>query len=282
MHLTNREKLFLKGLGVMAIIGIGSYLSYLHTEKVRDREMIKEIEFIMKDSKNQIAESNSAIKPLIKKERQIIPQRKRTYHENKSSDLVPNDPKGDKKVVLITIDDGPTKYAESMMNTLDKHNAKAIFFINGIHVKNELKDVLKTEVDRGFAVGNHTWSHPYLKRISFEAAKSEIDKNSKLIEGSTGEAPKFFRAPFGESTQEERDYIKNKGMIYMNWSGSVKDWEAKSKNKDVFMSNVMKDLHPGEIILIHEHKETDMYLDELLTKIEEKGYTILDPKNITN
>lgn len=282
MHLTNREKLFLKGLGVMAIIGIGSYLSYLHTEKARDREMIKEIEFIMKDSKNQIAESNSAIKPLIKKDGAIVGQIQGTYHVNKSFDLVPNDPKGDKKVVLITIDDGPTKYAESMMNTLDKHNAKAIFFINGIHVKNELKDVLKTEVDRGFAVGNHTWSHPYLKRISFEAAKSEIDKNSKLIEGSTGEAPKFFRAPFGESTQEERDYIKGKGMIYMNWSGSVKDWEAKSKNKDVFMNNVMKDLHPGEIILIHEHKETDMYLDELLTKIEEKGYIILDPKNITN
>ncbi len=282
MHLTNREKLFLKGLGVMAIIGIGSYLSYLHTEKVRDREMIKEIEFIMKDSKNQIAESNSAIKPLIKKDGAIVGQIQGTYHVNKSFDLVPNDPKGDKKVVLITIDDGPSKYAESMMNTLDKHNAKAIFFINGIHVKNELKDVLKTEIDRGFAVGNHTWSHPYLKRISFEAAKSEVDKNSKLIEGSTGEAPKFFRAPFGESTQEERDYIKGKGMIYMNWSGSVKDWEAKSKNKDVFMNNVMKDLHPGEIILIHEHKETDMYLDELLTKIEEKGYTILDPKNITN
>ncbi len=273
MHLLKNKKLIFKILIAIFIIAICVFAFKAYTLKVNKVEGTTQAT----DSASAIATQNDKEKSV----KQNLPSAG-TYHINKSFDLVPNDPKGDKNVVLITIDDGPTKFAESMMDTLDKHSAKAIFFINGIHAKGDLKDILKTETDRGFIVGNHTWSHPYLKRISFEAAKSEIDKNSKLIEESTGVFPKFFRAPFGESTQEERDYIKGKGMLYMNWSGSAKDWEAKSKNKDVFMSNVMKDLHPGEIILIHEHKETDMYLDELLTKIKEKGFTLLDPKNISN
>lgn len=265
MHLLKNKKLIFKILLVIFIIAICVFAFEAKTLKNKKVQNV--------DSVNSISAQVGLVQ-----ETKV----QGTYHMNKSFDLVPNDPKGDKNIVLITIDDGPTKYAESMMNTLDKHNAKAIFFINGIHVKGDLKDILKTEVDRGFIVGNHTWSHPYLKKISLEEAKIEIDRNTKIIEDGTGIFPRFFRAPFGESTQEERDYIKGKGMLYMNWSGSVKDWEAKSKNKDVFMSNVMKDLHPGEIILIHEHKETDMYLDELLTEITSKGYIFLDPKNITN
>jgi peptidoglycan/xylan/chitin deacetylase (PgdA/CDA1 family) len=68
----------------------------------------------------------------------------------------------------------------------------------------------------------------------------------------------------------------------MNWTSSAKDWEFETRDKNIFIGNVMKNLHPGEIILIHEHKWSAEYLDELLTAIESEGYTFLDPKNITN
>ncbi len=202
------------------------------------------------------------------------------YHVNKNFDIVPNDKKSNSKVVLITIDDGPTKQSNSILETLAKHNAKAIFFVNGVHNKdnpNTMAEILKA----GHSLGNHTWDHPNLKKLSEEKIKKEIESDTELIKKLTNETPKFFRPPFGVSTKYVRDLVKKDGMIYMNWSGAAKDWEKSAHQKETFIKNVMKDLHPGSNILIHEHPWSAQNLDALLTNIEQKGYTFVDPKDIT-
>ncbi len=202
------------------------------------------------------------------------------YHINKNIDLVPNDPKGNKKVILITIDDGPSKYGRDMVATLLRHKAPAIFFINGIHDKDNVGNIA-FESKLGFYIGNHTWDHANLTKIKKEKVQKEIDDNTKLITKETGKAPKFFRSPFGMGNSYIKNLVKKDGMISMNWSGAAKDWEKSTRDKKVFLKNVMADLHPGEILLIHEHEWTSKYLDELLTTLEAKGYTFLDPNQIT-
>lgn len=204
-----------------------------------------------------------------------------TYQINKNFDLVPNEKNGEKKVILITIDDGPSKNTKSMVETLKKHKAQAIFFINGInHKKNPTE--ISFLAKEGFFVGNHTWSHQNLKKEkNLKKVEKEIRDNSKLIEKETGSAPRFFRAPFGITTPYVKDLVKKDKMIYMNWSGAAKDWEKNTKDKKVFLKNVTDDLHPGEILLIHEHDWTSKYLDELLTTLEQKGYVFVDPAQIT-
>ncbi len=203
------------------------------------------------------------------------------YYINKNFDLIPNDKNTNKKVILITIDDGPGKTDKDLIAILNKHNAKAIFFINGIHDKTNPGNI-KMLFDAGFAIGNHTWSHPNLKKTKNETVKKEINDNTELIAKITGENPKFFRPPFGISTPYAKDLIKKDGMIFMNWSGAAKDWEKNAKDKKVFTKNVMGNLHNGEILLLHGHLWTVKYLDDLLTAIELKGYTFVDPNQITN
>lgn len=203
-----------------------------------------------------------------------------TYKINKNIDLIPTDPKGNKKVILITIDDGPSIYGKSMVETLQKHNAKAIFFINGTHDKKNPGNIA-FEAKAGFAIGNHTWDHPNLKKEkNTEKIKKEIEDNSKLIRKETGSNPRFFRAPFGINTLYVNDLVKKSGMISMNWSGAAKDWEKNTKIEKVFIKNAMDGLHPGEILLIHEHEWTAKYLDTLLTTLEQKGYSFVDPAQI--
>ena len=203
------------------------------------------------------------------------------YHVNKNFDVVPNTPESPTKVVLLTIDDGPSKYSNDMMSVLKKHNAKAIFFVNGLHDKGN-PEIIKSMARAGFTVGNHTWSHTNLKKIKREeTVQKEINDNSKLILEATGANPKFFRSPFGVGTPYVREIVKKEGMIYMNWSGAAKDWEKNTKDEKIFMKNIMTDLHPGEILLLHEHAWTSHYLDHLLTTLEEKGYTFIDPTLIT-
>lgn len=189
--------------------------------------------------------------------------------------------KSDKdKIVLLTIDDGPSPRTKEMLDVLDKHNAKAIFFINGIHNKNNA-GIIKEINERGFAVGNHTWDHLNLKKEkNSKIIEKEINKNSDLIKQETGSNPRFFRAPYGESNQAVRDLIKNDGMIMMDWSGAAMDWNKSTKEKDIFVGNVMKNIYSGSIILIHEHPWSLANLDALLTDMESKGYTFVDPKDI--
>ncbi len=205
---------------------------------------------------------------------------KEFYKITDRSTIIPVDKTNKKKILLLTIDDGPSKRTKDMIEILNKHNAKAIFFINGMHDKAN-EGVIKYIYDEGYALGNHTWDHPYLKKLKDETIiKKDIDKNSDLILKLTGSLPHFFRAPYGESTIQIRDYIKEKKMISMNWSGAAKDWEKSTVNKDIFISNVTKDLHSGSIILIHEHPWSLANLDALLTTLESDGYTYVDPKDI--
>lgn len=207
------------------------------------------------------------------------PTTKSGYYVNKNFDLVPNDKTLNKKVVLITIDDGPGKADRDLIDTLKKHNAKAIFFINGIHDK-AFKGNIKMIYDAGFSIGNHTWNHPNLKKIKEDIIKKEITDTSKLIVKLTGQSPKFFRPPYGITNTFTKDLVKKEGMISMNWSGSTLDWEKNSQNEKIFLKNVLDGLHDGEIILMHGHIWTAKFLDNLMTEIEKKGYTFADPGNI--
>lgn len=209
-----------------------------------------------------------------------ISQTTKSYKVDKNFRIVPIDPNADKKVVLLTIDDGPSKQSENLMKILEKYNIKAIFFINGIHDK-EYAGVIKKEYDAGHTIGNHTWQHLNLSKIKEATALDEINKNTKLIKDITGEDPHFFRPPFGVSTPYVREYLKKENMIFMNWSGSTLDWEKSARDKKVFVNNVMKNLQNGTIILMHEHQWDTDNLEDLILAIQAKGYTFANPKEIT-
>lgn len=194
--------------------------------------------------------------------------------------VVPKDKNGNKKVVLLTIDDGPSRRTLQMVDILKKHNAKAIFFINGMHDKNNPGVIAEIQKE-GFIIGNHTWGHLNLKReVNLNIIEKEITRNSDLIFNLTGSMPRFFRPPYGESTPYVRSFVKDKGMIFMNWSNAALDWEKSTIEKDIFVGNVTKNLAPGSIILIHEYPWSLTNLDTLLTTLESLGYTYVDPNNI--
>lgn len=196
------------------------------------------------------------------------------------STVVPVNILNKEKVILLTIDDGPSSRTQEIINILKKHNAKAIFFVNGMHDRGH-PQVIENTAKEGFAVGNHTWSHLNLKKEKdIQIIENEIIKNGELITIRTGTNPRFFRAPYGESNAFIRKLVKDKGMIFMDWSGSVVDWDKSTIEKDIFVKNVINDIHTGSIILIHEHPWSLANLDALLTSIESKGYTYVDPKNI--
>ncbi|MFF2908081.1 polysaccharide deacetylase family protein [Paenibacillus sp. NPDC057934] len=206
------------------------------------------------------------------------------YHMNKNYDIVPNKEGTPKKVVLLTFDDGPkeAKMINSIIDTLDKHHAKAIFFVNGYRVK-EHPELLKLIYERGGILGNHSWDHIELKDKPYDTVKKQLEDVQTAVKEITGETPHFFRPPYGAGGDVGKKVAAENGMLYMTWSVGSLDWEMKEKNSnktEKLIGNVTSQLHSGSNILMHELPWTTEALDTLLTTLEEKGYSFVDPRSI--
>jgi peptidoglycan/xylan/chitin deacetylase (PgdA/CDA1 family) len=205
----------------------------------------------------------------------------KTHYMNKNYIFKPIDPDGEKKVVLLTFDDGPKDEAmiDRLLETLENHQAKAVFFLNGYRV--EAKPELARKLhERGQVLGNHAWDHIVLTNESEETIDAQIMRVQDILTELTGTAPRFFRPPHGAGNDYIRKRVKEEGMLYMTWSNGSRDWEQGYQTPESVVEQVMQQLHPGSNILMHELPWTVEALDTLLTRLEEEGYSFLDPMAI--
>lgn len=214
------------------------------------------------------------------------PQVEPAYRMNKAYRIVPIDKeKAPSKVVLLTFDDGPKEEAtlKPILDALDKHGAKAIFFVNGYRVKAH-PELLKEIDARGQVIGNHSWDHIELGKEKADVIKEQIGKVQDIVREVTGKTPVFFRPPFASSNDSVRQTAKDEGLLFMTWSNGSLDWDmnkVKRENRpQAVIDNVMEQLHEGSNILMHELAWTAETLDDLLTQLESKGYSFVDPNAI--
>lgn len=204
------------------------------------------------------------------------------YHIDKNNNVVPNEDGTEKKVVLLTFDDGPKEQEmiDDLIDTLDKHHAKAIFFVNGYRVK-EKPELLQLIHDRGQIIGNHSWDHIDLNIETEDSARKQVEDVQNIVEDTIGEKPRFFRPPFGSVNDTLQQIVSENGMIYTTWSNDSLDLDPKNNKPEAVIQNIMDQMHPGSNILMHELPWTVEGLDELLTKLEAEGYGFVDPRTIS-
>lgn len=235
--------------------------------------------------------ASSPSKPIVSEEPEPAPSPEpaevaKTYRMNKAYRIVPIDKETTNgKVVLLTFDDGPKdqETLDPMLDTLDKHKAKAIFFVNGYRIKAH-PELLKKIDDRNQVIGNHSWDHIELKKEKPAVVKEQIEKVQALVKELTGKTPVFFRPPFASANDSVHQVAKENGLLFMTWSNGSLDWDLSKVNMDkrpqAVIDNVMEQLHDGSNILMHELPWTAETLDDLLTQLEQKGYAFVDPNAI--
>ncbi|NEY70402.1 polysaccharide deacetylase family protein [Bacillus mesophilus] len=186
------------------------------------------------------------------------------------------------KVVLFTFDDAPDQYGLEIAKLLKEKGVGAIFFVNGHFIDTpEEKAILKQIYDLGFPIGNHTWNHKNLKKLTEQEQYEEIVLLSEEIEKITGEKPKFFRAPFGANTDYAREVVRQEGMVLMNWTYGydfMKEYMNKEALADIMVNTNL--LTNGANLLMHDREWTYQALPEIIEGLHEKGYEIIDPNLI--
>ena len=186
------------------------------------------------------------------------------------------------KVVLVTIDDAPDKHAMEMAETLKSQNVPAIFFVNGHFLDtDEEKQQLKKLHEMGFAIGNHTNSHPNLRDLTEQQQADEILQLNETIEQIIGEKPEFFRAPHGANTDFSKQLVQDQGMVLMNWTYGY-DWEQQYRDAqsltDIMLNTEF--LNNGANLLMHDREWTSEALPDIIQGLKDKGYSFVDPESI--
>lgn len=179
-------------------------------------------------------------------------------------------------VIYLTFDAGyENGHTAAILDTLKKHNVPAAFFLVGNYLETS-PELVKRMVEEGHIVGNHTYHHPDMSKISSkESFEKELQDLEVLYQQVTGQPmKKYYRPPQGKYSESNLKMASDMGYHTFFWSLAYVDWyEDKQPSKEEAFKKLLGRIHPGAIVLLHSTSKTNAeILDELLTKWKEMGY----------
>ena len=182
----------------------------------------------------------------------------------------------DEKVIYLTFDAGyENGNLPAILDALKNHQAVGTFFVVGNFLETS-PELTKRMVAEGHIVGNHTYHHPDMSKISTkEAFEKELNDVKTLFQSITGsEMAHYYRPPQGKYSTSNLEMAKELGYKTFFWSLAYVDWiQDEQPTKEQAFSKLLSRIHPGAVVLLHSTSSTNAaILDELLTKWEEMGY----------
>ena len=163
------------------------------------------------------------------------------------------------------------EYLSEMLATLKKHNVSATFFLEGYWTKKN-PELAKMIVSAGHEVGNHSYSHPDMSKLTAAKAREQMNKTNEIIEAATGEKCVWFAPPSGSYRDETVKLANELNMKTVMWTVDTVDWRKPSP--DVLINRVMSKIDNGSMVLMHPTESTAKSLDRLITLIEKKNLHI--------
>ncbi len=186
--------------------------------------------------------------------------------------------KGDpmKKDIYLTFDNGyENGYTGKILDVLKKEKVPAAFFITG-HYLESAPDLVKRMASEGHIIGNHSWHHPDMTTISDEKIIKELETVREGTEKLTGiKHMSYLRPPRGIFSERTIQVANKQGYVHIFWSLAFKDWNVdQQKGWKYSYDNIMKQIHPGAILLLHTvSKDNADALEKAIQDLKARGYT---------
>lgn len=155
----------------------------------------------------------------------------------------------EKPMIALTFDDGPNaQFTPKLLEGLKQRNVHATFFLIGENIEqNSNRNLVKQMYEEGHLIGNHTYRHLEITKLSDEEAYEEIKSTNDLIESIIGKAPEYMRPPFGSW---QKNLEKKMMIIPVLWTVDPLDWTT--ENVDEIVNKVVTETKENDIILLHD------------------------------
>jgi peptidoglycan-N-acetylglucosamine deacetylase len=174
--------------------------------------------------------------------------------------------------IAMTFDDGPhATLTPKLLDLLAQKKIKATFFVLGENAQRH-PEILKRAVAEGHEIGNHSWSHPNLAKLSNEALRSQLQRTDDVIAQATGSHPKIMRPPYGELTPKQRQWVNSEfGYKVILWDVDPLDW--KEPGPSIVAQRIIHETKPGSIMLSHDiHAQTITAMPATFDALVAKGF----------
>ncbi|WP_028814371.1 polysaccharide deacetylase family protein [Streptomyces flavidovirens] len=181
--------------------------------------------------------------------------------------------------MVLTFDDGPDpRYTPDILRTLRRYDVRAMFFVCG-EMAAENRDLLREMAEEGHVVGNHTWSHPLVPRLSPAGIRAELGRTSDVVEHTIGHAPAWYRAPYGAWNRRSFEIGAELGMEPLGWTLDTLDW--REPGTEAIVRRVRGGAGPGVVVLSHDaggnRRQSVEALRTYLPELLDAGYRITVP-----
>ncbi|MDO4544133.1 MAG: polysaccharide deacetylase family protein [Clostridia bacterium] len=179
--------------------------------------------------------------------------------------------RSDNKIALTIDAAWDTDKTEFILETLDKYNIKATFFLCGVWV-DAYPDYVKEIAKRGHEIGNHSQTHPHMNSLSASEIQEEIRLLDDEIEALTGSRCTLFRAPYGEYNNTVIKAVREIDYEVIQWTKDTVDWKE-SRSTEQILNSVLPNLTSGDIILCHNNGyKIEEYLPTLIETAQAQGF----------
>ncbi len=172
--------------------------------------------------------------------------------------------------MALTFDDGPGPYTAQVLDDLDARRAAATFFLQGVNVV-RYPDAVQRMDGEGHQIGNHTWNHPDLTKLTDPEIKDQLDRTSSAIRSAVGHAATTFRPPYG--AYDDR-VLAQTSLPAILWSIDTNDWQL--PDDATFLDRAVTAARPGSIVLCHDvHENTARMVPAIIDGLQGRGFTLV-------
>lgn len=185
------------------------------------------------------------------------------------------------KKIALTFDAGANADGvDKILSILKESNIKGTFFLTGKFIE-KYPEKTKEIIASGGDIGNHTYDHPYLTKMSDAQIKDEIKKTEDALSKVDAKFKPFLRSPYGDRNQSTLTTISDAGYINIRWTVDSLGWKGTSGgvSKAAVEQKVIKGAAPGGIVLMHlgSNPEDKTQLDsealpDIIAELRKSGY----------
>lgn len=182
---------------------------------------------------------------------------------------------GERPHAALLFDDGTGLFTGgkyTAQTILDEYGVKGTFFLIG-RIMRDNPGAIRALVAAGHRVGNHSFSHPSLTKLTDAQIGQELDQTEAQFRADVpgGSTKPCFRAPNGEIDARVLRVANARGYQQINWTATSVDWSKVSS--DQIIRNVRAGLFDGALISFHtQEPQTMTALRTLIPLLQSWGY----------